>query len=95
MPNYSIENLRRGIKQAEKNIQVFEDAIRKERETIGQFKWMIEQAERKEKEREAAKVLPDYAKKRRAEDGSTETEKAPEEESAEKDEQKEESEQSD
>lgn len=54
MPRYSIDNLRRGIKQAEKNIKTFEDAIAKERETIGQFKWMIEQAERKEKERQKA-----------------------------------------
>jgi hypothetical protein len=65
MPEYSIENLKHGIKQAEKNIETFEEAIRKERETIGQFKWMIEQAARKEKEREAAKILPEYAQKRR------------------------------
>ena len=54
MPKYSIDNLRRGIEQAEKNIKTFEDAIAKERETIGQFKWMIAQAERKEKERQKA-----------------------------------------
>lgn len=63
MPEYSIENLKHGIKQAEKNIKTFEEAINKERETIGQFKWMIEQAERKEKERKAAKILPEYAQK--------------------------------
>lgn len=57
MPNYSVDNLHRGIEQAEKNIKTFEDAISKERETIGQFKWMIEQAERKEKEREKAKEM--------------------------------------
>lgn len=54
MERYSIDNLRRGIKHAEKNIKTFEEAIAKERETIGQFKWMIEQAERKEKERQKA-----------------------------------------
>jgi multidrug resistance efflux pump len=63
MPEFSVEGLKRGIEQAEKNIQTFEDAIRKEQETIGQYKWMIEQAKRKEKEREAAKILPDYAQR--------------------------------
>jgi len=47
MPEYSVSNLERGIEQAEKNIGVFEAAISKEHESIGQFKWMIEQAERK------------------------------------------------
>ena len=61
MSDYSAENLKRGIEQAEKNIATFEEAISKERETIGQFKWMIEQIERKEKEakkaEEVAKVV--------------------------------------
>lgn len=56
---FSVDNLKRGIKQAEKNIRTFEDAIKTEHETIGKFKWMIEQAERKEKERKEAKALQD------------------------------------
>ena len=59
---YSIENLKRGIEQAEGNVATFEEAIRKEHETIGQFKWMIEQAERKQTERENAKVVIDVDK---------------------------------
>ena len=48
MPNYSVDNLEHGIKQARNNIKIFEDAIDKENATIKQFKWMIEQIERKE-----------------------------------------------
>ena len=48
MANYSIENLRNGIKQASKNIKTFEDAIEKERATIKEFEFMIETIERKE-----------------------------------------------
>ena len=48
MANYSIENLRNGIKQASKNIKTFEDAIEKERATIKEFEYMIETIERKE-----------------------------------------------
>ena len=53
---YSIENLKRGIKQCNKNIATFEDAIEKEVETKRQFRWMIEQAERKKEEREKAQI---------------------------------------
>ncbi len=55
MPEYTVESLDRGIAQAEKNIKTFEDAISKERETIGQFKWMKEQVQRKEVQRENTK----------------------------------------
>jgi len=62
MVDYSVENLLRGIEQAEKNIKTFEDAISKERETIGQFKWMIEQVERKEDEKKKAEEVEKFIK---------------------------------
>ena len=55
MPDYSVDNLHRGIKQAKKNIQTFEDAIDKENKTIKHFKWMIEQIERKEEQHKGVK----------------------------------------
>ena len=45
---YSVENLRRGIKQCNDNIKTFEDAIKKERASIKDFEFMIETIERKE-----------------------------------------------
>lgn len=60
MVEYSKENLLHGIEQAEKNIKTFEEAIAKERETIGQFKWMIEQLERKEAEQRKAEEVKKF-----------------------------------
>ena len=47
---YSIDGLQAGIGNCRKNIQVFEDAIRKEKETIQQYEFMISQLVRKDKE---------------------------------------------
>lgn len=62
MVDYSVDNLLRGIEQAEKNIATFEEAIAKERETIGQFKWMMEQIERKKDEAEKAEEIGKFIK---------------------------------
>lgn len=62
MPDYSVDNLRHGIKQAKKNIQTFEDAIDKENATIKEFKWMIEQVERKEGESKKANEVGKFLK---------------------------------
>lgn len=42
---YSVESLENGIKGCKKNIQTFEDAIEKERETIKDYRYMIEEIE--------------------------------------------------
>jgi len=47
---YSVPGLQAGIVNCQKNIQVFEDAIRKERETIQQYEFFIAQIVKKEKE---------------------------------------------
>ena len=39
---YSLDVIHRGIRSAEVNIATFEDAIKREREDIGKFRWMIE-----------------------------------------------------
>ncbi len=47
---FSVESLERGIESCKKNIQTFEDAIDKERNTIKEYRQMIETIERKERE---------------------------------------------
>ena len=42
---YSVESLENGIEACKKNIQTFEDAIEKERETIKDYRYMIEEIE--------------------------------------------------
>jgi len=59
MPDYTADNLRRGIEQAKKNIKTFEDAIEKEEAQIKQFKWMIKEIERKEELKEGLTVNGD------------------------------------
>lgn len=39
---YSLDVIHNSIRAAEINIATFEDAIKKEREDVGKFKWMIE-----------------------------------------------------
>ena len=56
MPDYSAENLKRGIEQAMKNIKTFEDAIAKERATIKQFEFMISKIEEKENLKNGVKI---------------------------------------
>ena len=41
-PGYSVESLKNGIEAAKKNIKTFEDAIERERETIKEYRSMIE-----------------------------------------------------
>lgn len=45
---YSLEGLRRGIDNCLKNIQVFEDAIRKEQDTIREYKGYIKELLKRE-----------------------------------------------
>ena len=44
---FSTESLKRGIVQAERNIEIFEKAIDNERATIREYRGMIEDIERK------------------------------------------------
>lgn len=50
MPDYSTEALKRGIESAKVNIQTFENAITKERNTISEYYGMIETIQRKQRE---------------------------------------------
>ena len=50
---YNIDGLQTGIDNCRKNIQIFEDAIRKEKETIRQYEFFIAQLVRKEKKARA------------------------------------------
>jgi len=45
---YNTESLKRGIDACMKNIQIFQDAIRKEKETIEQYKFYIKEILKKE-----------------------------------------------
>lgn len=47
---YSVESLYNGIRACEVNIVTFEDAIKKERQTMTEYRWMIDQIERKKNE---------------------------------------------
>jgi len=51
---YSMESLERGIEACKKNIKTFEDAIDKERNTIKEYRFMIDTIERKKREAERA-----------------------------------------
>ena len=46
---YSVESLERGIEQCKKNIKIFEEAIDKERDTIKEYRNMIDVIENKER----------------------------------------------
>ena len=48
MSGYSIESLERGIEACKKNIKTFEDAIDKERDTIKEYRQMIDVIEEKQ-----------------------------------------------
>lgn len=60
---YSIDGLQVGIENCRKNIQVFEDAIRKEKETIQQYNFYISQLVKKKKEQRLAEEAKEKAKK--------------------------------
>ena len=47
---YSIESLYRGIRSCEVNIATFEDAKKKELQTITEYRWMIDKLKQKEAE---------------------------------------------
>lgn len=51
---FSVENLERGIEHARKNIRVLEDAIERERQTIKEYRIMIDDIEFAEKQKKAA-----------------------------------------
>jgi peptidoglycan hydrolase CwlO-like protein len=46
-PEYDIEALKEGIEKAKKNIKTFEDACDRERETIKEYRHMIDVLEEK------------------------------------------------
>jgi len=52
MTGFSIETLEAGIKKCDKNILIFEEAIKKERDTQENYRQMIKEAERMEKKRD-------------------------------------------
>jgi hypothetical protein len=49
--NFNPDSLRDGIKRCKKNIQIFEDAIKKEEDTIRQFREYLRIAEAKQEAR--------------------------------------------
>lgn len=51
MTGFSIESLKEGIKKCDANILIFEEAIRKERQTQEDYRNMIEVATRNEEKR--------------------------------------------
>ena len=53
---YSIEGLKHGIEQAKRNIETFEKAIAGERQTIKEYRLMIDDLKKKQKLMEEAKV---------------------------------------
>lgn len=54
---YSVESLHNGIRSCEVNIVTFEDAIKKERKTMTEYRWMIDQIERKKSEAIEASIV--------------------------------------
>jgi prefoldin subunit 5 len=50
MSGFSVKSLENGIESSKKNIRVFEDAIDKERNTIKEYREMIDTIERKKRE---------------------------------------------
>jgi len=54
--SYNVESLERGIEAARKNIKVFEDAIDKERDTIKEYRFMMEVIEKKANEAKKIKI---------------------------------------
>jgi len=60
---YSVESLYNGIQQAKVNVKAFEDAINRERETMANYKWMIDKIEEKKATAIAAKAMQDAVNK--------------------------------
>jgi len=54
---YSVEALHRGIRSCEVNIVTFEDAIKRERQQMTEYRWMIDQINRKKKQKEEAEKV--------------------------------------
>ena len=54
---HSIEGLERGIEHCKKNIETFEDAIQKERNTIDEYYRMIDALKEKERVQKALKQV--------------------------------------
>ena len=52
-PPYKVPNLKAGIKEAEANIGRFEEAIRKERQTVSEFTTLVKLCEMRDKELES------------------------------------------
>jgi len=57
MAGFSVEALKKGIKDKEANIGIFEDAIKKEREEIAEYRFMIEQIRKNEETARAIKEM--------------------------------------
>jgi hypothetical protein len=57
MGGFSVESLDNGIEASKKNILVFEDAIDKERNTIKEYREMIDIIERKKREAKIRKEM--------------------------------------
>lgn len=68
MPEYNVDGLKAGIDNCRKNIQVLEDAIRKEKETIQEYRFYITQILRKQKEAKKREKAEEKAEKEKAED---------------------------
>ncbi len=50
MNNYSVESLENGILACNKNIKIFEDAIEKERNTIKEYRIMMDTVQKNERQ---------------------------------------------
>lgn len=53
---YKVEALERGIEKCKKNIKIFEEAIDKERDTIKEYRQMIDVIELKERQAKPIKL---------------------------------------
>lgn len=53
---YSIEALENGIRSCDVNIKTFEDAIKRERQTQTEYRWMIDKIKEKKHREEMSKI---------------------------------------
>jgi len=60
---YSVESLYNGIRSCEVNIRTFEDAIKKERATMVEYRWMISKIEEKRETARKAEAAQDFVNK--------------------------------
>ncbi len=54
---YSVESLHNAIQSCRINIKTFEDAIERERQTMANYRWMIDKIEEKREREIAAKAM--------------------------------------